>query len=327
LTADVGIRYDFIRIDALKFYQKSRWEERNYQQDFSEIIIREFPTQLLTNPRFDYHNLTYALGFNCRAGHRHEFRLNYTFTRRAPNPSELFSDGLHHGAARIELGDLRIEQERSHKIGITINGNKERFQWDLAPYLNLVRNFVVLEPTGVEYTIRGAFPVWEFYQTDARIWGVDGQLTANWSSHWYSNHSARYINGQDKKGNRPLINIPAPQISNSIGYEKSSWKSLNISLEGEYNFRQTRYPNNNFLVFLPESDSYEELDISTPPEGYLLINLQASARFEILKPASMEFGISIRNLANTRYRDYLNRLRYFADDLGRSFGLNLTINF
>jgi iron complex outermembrane receptor protein len=80
-------------------------------------------------------------------------------------------------------------------------------------------------------------------------------------------------------------------------------------------------------VFLPESDSYEELDISTPPEGYLLINLQASARFEILKPASMEFGISIRNLANTRYRDYLNRLRYFADDLGRSFGLNLTINF
>lgn len=327
LTADAGIRYDFIRIDALKFYQKSRWEERNYQEDFSDIIIREFPTQLLTNPRFDYHNLTYALGFNYSSDPRHEFRFNYTFTQRAPNPSELFSDGLHHGAARIELGDLRIEQERSHKFGITLEGNKDRFHWDLAPYLNLVKHFVVLEPTGVEYTIRGAFPVWEYYQTDARIWGVDGQLTANWNNHWYSNHSARYINGQDTKGDRPLINIPAPQIRNSVGYEQPNWKDLNVSLEAEYNFRQTRYPDNNFLVFIPESDSFEELDISTPPGDYLLINLEASARFEILKPASMELGISIRNLANTRYRDYLNRLRYFADDLGRSFAFNLTINF
>ena len=327
LLTDFGIRYDFIRIDALKFYRKSRWEERNYQQDFSDFIIREFPTQILTNPKFDYHNLTYALGFNYRVKPQVEYRFNYSYAQRAPNPSELFSDGLHHGAARIELGDLRIDQEKTHKLGITLDGKSDRLEWDLAAYLNLVKNFVVLEPTGVEHTIRGAFPVWEFYQTDARIWGVDGLLTANWSSHWYSNHRARYINGQDTKGSRPLINIPAPQVRNSLSFEQSNWKFLQITLESEYTFRQNRYPNNNFLVFVPGSDSSEELDISTPPDGYHLLNFQASARFEIFNPAILKLGIGIRNMTNTRYRDYLNRLRYFADDLGRSFEVNMTLNF
>lgn len=98
------MRYDFIRIDALKFYKKSRWEERGYQEDFSDIIVQEFPTQLLTNPIFNYHNFTYTLGLNYQLDPQKDFGFNYAFTQRAPNPSELFSEGLHHGAARIELG-------------------------------------------------------------------------------------------------------------------------------------------------------------------------------------------------------------------------------
>ena len=327
LLADLGMRYDFQRIDALKYYRKSRWEERGYQTDFSEIIIREFPTQILTNPKFDYHNFTYALGLKYHAQPDTDFRFNYAYTQRAPNPSELFSDGLHHGAARIELGDLRNEQEQSHKMGITLNGKKDKLIWDLNTYLNLVKNFMILEPSGVEYTIRGAFPVWEYYQSDARIWGIDGQLTANWSNRWHSHHMASYINGQDIEGNRPLNNIPAPRIENSITFEEPSWKSLEITLESAYTFRQNRYPNNNFLVFVPDTDSYQELDISTPPDAYHLLNLRASAHFKTFDPAILQAGISINNITNTRYRDYLNRLRYFADDLGRSFEFNLTLSF
>ena len=46
VVVNAGIRYDFNRIDAKKFYLKSRWNERGYSVDFSDIIIQDFPTLL-----------------------------------------------------------------------------------------------------------------------------------------------------------------------------------------------------------------------------------------------------------------------------------------
>ena len=327
LIADAGVRYDFSRIDAMKFYQKSRWEERRYDEDFSEIVVREFPTQLLTNPRFDYHSLSYALGVKYYWRPQIEARINYSYAQRAPNPSELFSDGLHHGAARIELGDLRIVQEGSHKLGLSINAQHGRLAWDLTPYVNFIQDFVVLEPVGVEQTIRGAFPVWEYMQNDARIWGFDGQARVQWNDQWSTNHDIMYVNGQNTTTKEPLIYIPAPQFRNSLSLHNPNWHQLEITMESSFTFEQKRYPNNNFLVFIPESNTWEEVEISKPPPSYHLLNIYARTEFRIFKNQTMGVGLAVNNLFNTRYRDYLNRLRFFADELGRSFEITLAFNF
>jgi iron complex outermembrane receptor protein len=327
LLLDAGLRYDYSKIDALKFYRKSRWEEREYQQDFADIIIKEFPTQLLTNPKFDYHNLSYAVGLNYQLSDQTEIRFNYSFVQRAPNPSELFSDGLHHGAARIELGDLRIQQERGHKFGLSANGLQGIWSWSLSPYLNFMNNFVFLDPVGVEQTIRGAFPVWEYKKTDAHIFGADGQAMAQWSPQWSTNHNFRYVYGHNTGDDEPLNYIPAPQIENALTYEHRSWNKLQITLESQYTFEQNRYPDQNFLVYIPESDSFEEVDISTPPDGYHLLNFRTNMQFKLFGNQYMDLGIQINNIFNTRYRDYLNRLRYFADELGRSFEATVKFNY
>ncbi|GJM28655.1 MAG: TonB-dependent receptor [Cyclobacteriaceae bacterium] len=327
LELDAGLRYDFNRIDAMKFYQKSRWEERGYQQDFSQFVVREFPTQLLTNPVFNYHNFAYTAGALYCVNAGSEIRFNYFFTKRSPNPSELFSDGLHHGAARIELGDLRVKPESSHKIGLSYIGRQGIFNWDVNSYFSRIDQFILPVPTGVELTIRGVFPVWEYQQTNTRIWGVDGQLTANWHSNWRSHHMVRYIHGQDLVNDQPLINIPAPRINNSLVYTSTSWKSLSIEIASIYTFRQHRYPENNFLVFIPESNAYEELDISTPPDGYHLFNVHASSKIISTEKLKLRLGLGFSNLFNNNYRDYLNRLRYFADDPGRSFEITLKLEY
>lgn len=327
LQLDAGIRYDFSRIDALKFYQKSRWDERGYQQDFSQFVVREFPTLLLTNPVFNYHNFTYTTGVLYSFSPLTEIRFNYFLSKRAPNPSELFSDGLHHGAARIELGDLRIEGETSHKLGLAFNGSNGKFSWDLSTYLSKINQFVAPVPTGVELTIRGIFPVWEYYQTDASIWGLDGQLTARWHTDWETHHTMRYIRGQDVRNDQPLINIPAPQINNSLIFNGAGWKSLSIELESIYTFRQVRYPDYNFMVFIPETDSYEELDISTPPSGYFLLNVRAQSKIVSSDNLNVRLGLGFSNLLNVNYRDYLNRLRFYADEPGRSFELTLKFEY
>ncbi len=326
ITVDAGLRYDFTRINAKKFYRTSRWEERGYDVDFDNLVIEDLGTQLLTNPIFDYHNVSATGGLKYNFSSNDLVRLNYSFSQRAPNPSELFSDGLHHSAARIELGDLRIKSESASKISLSIERTADTWGYTIAPFFNSIADFIILEPSGVEFTIRGAFPVWSYRQTDAQLLGIDASLYNNWTSTIRTDHKFSWVRGTDRITDIPLINIPAANIRNSISFKKPSWKNLNISLESQYVFEQKRFPPN-ILVFSPQQQQEVELNINTPPQAYHLLALDAATSFSIKTKNDFSLGLRVTNLLNTNYRDYLNRQRYFVDDLGRNISLRLIYNY
>lgn len=326
LIMDAGVRYDFNRIDAKKFYQASRWEERGYDEDFSNIIIDNSGSQYLTHPVFNYHSFSTTAGLQYKFAEGKETLFNYALSQRAPNPSELFSDGLHHSAARIELGDLRLEQETSHKFSLSVLQNKDKWGWEVSPYLNIINDYILLEPTGVEFTIRGAFPVWDYRKSNVSIMGVDANAYVNWNSQWRTDHSFSIVKGRETDTQTPLINMPAPNFKNKISYSKESWHDFNVFLESRYVFRQNEFPPN-ISVFSPQTNENVLLDINTPPDAYHLLNANASMTFLLGKTCNMTVGLAVNNLLNENYRDYLNRLRYFADDLGRNFLLRLKFNY
>ncbi|MFK7811267.1 MAG: TonB-dependent receptor [Maribacter sp.] len=326
VVLDGGIRYDFSRMDAKKFYRTSRWEERGYDVDFDGIVIEDLGTQLLTNPVFDYHNFSATGGFKYDFGTDNSLRFNYSFAQRAPNPSELFSDGLHHSAARIELGDLRIKSESSSKLSVSLEKNSGIWGYTIAPYINTINDFIILEPKGVEFTIRGAFPVWSYRQTNAQLIGIDASFYNNWTSNIRTDHKFSWVKGEDKTTEIPLIYIPAANISNTITYNNAEWKNFVISLESQYVFEQKRFPPNIF-VFSPEQQRDVELDINTAPSAYHLLALDAETSFSIRSTDDFKVGLRVTNLLNTNYRDYLNRLRYFVDDLGRNISVRLIYNY
>jgi len=41
----------------------------------------------------------------------------------------------------------------------------------------------------------------------------------------------------------------------------------------------------------------------------------------------LKVDFNIENLFNVSYREHLNRLRYFADELGRNFNIKLKVNY
>jgi iron complex outermembrane receptor protein len=41
----------------------------------------------------------------------------------------------------------------------------------------------------------------------------------------------------------------------------------------------------------------------------------------------LNIGVSVSNVFNTNYRNYLNRVRFYADDLGRNFSINLKVTY
>ena len=325
-TLDGGLRYDFNRINAKKFYRTSRWEERGYDQDFSDIVLEDMGTQLLTNPIFNFHNFSGSAGLNFEMDSDNLLRVNYTYSQRAPNPAELFSEGLHHSAARIELGDLRIRSEKSSKVSISLERNSLNWGYTIAPFMNSIRDFILLEPTGAEFTIRGAFPVWSYRQTDAALFGLDISLYKNWNTNIRSEHSFSWVRGTDIVTDIPLINIPAANLNNSIEFKIPSWNNFTFGMESRFVFEQKRFPPN-ITVFSPEQQQDVPLDINTPPPAYHLVGLNAEKSFSLRNDNDLTVGISATNLLNTSYRDYLNRLRYFVDDMGRNINLRVIYNY
>ncbi|MHA7862841.1 TonB-dependent receptor [Flagellimonas marinaquae] len=326
LLLDAGIRYDYNKIDAQKFYRTSRWEERGYDNDFQDLIVEDLGTQLLVNPVLDYHNFSATVGGKYITTNGLQLKLNYALAQRAPNPSELFSDGLHHSAARIELGDLRIKNETSHKITTTLEKDFSTWGILLEPYANWVQNFIVLEPTGVEFTVRGSFPVWEYRQTNARLLGVDFSAYSNWTDHWITEHKFSLVKGKDTDTDIALINIPAANWRNSVTFSKPEWNGFEASLESQYVFRQNETPDN-IMVFSPQQQEDVVLEINTAPDAYHLLGFRSKMEFPFSNKTKLTTTLAVSNLLNTNYRDYLNRQRFFADDLGRNFTLQLKLNY
>lgn len=325
-TVDGGLRYDFNRINAKKFYRTSRWEERGYDQDFSDIVLEDLGTQLLTNPIFNFHNFSGSAGLNYEMGGDNLLRVNYTYSQRAPNPAELFSEGLHHSAARIELGDLRINSEKFSKVSVSLERNAHNWGYTIAPFFNSIKDFILLEPTGAEFTIRGAFPVWSYRQTDATLYGLDVSIYNNWNTNIRSEHNFAWVRGTDVVTDIPLINIPAANLNNSIEFKIPSWNSFTFGMESQFVFEQKRFPPN-ITVFSPEQQEDVLLAINTPPPAYHLIALNAEKSFSLLNENDLTVGLAATNLLNTSYRDYLNRLRYFVDDMGRNINLRIIYNY
>ena len=321
------MRYDYNFYDVKKFYQTSRWNALGYDVLFPELVIQDLGTQLLTNPKLNFHNLAISLGGKRTLSEENSLLFNYTLATRPPNISELFSDGLHHSAARIELGSLTLQSEKSNRFSVSFLRENSSFTWQLDTYATLLKDYIFIAPNGTEQTIRGAFPKWEYRQTDAFLTGFDLNLQKQFSENWFYSLNTSYIFAQDTRENEPIIDMPPFQMRNSISYQNEDWKNFSSALISEFVGRQNRFPDFNFEQFIATTNSTVLVDISTPPNAFHLLHFKNTVDFDWGKHSKIQVSINVNNLLNTSYRDYLNRLRFFADDLGRNFQLQIKINY
>lgn len=321
-----GIRFDYSKIDALKYYRRSFWNSRNYDKLYSNLIVNKLTNQIFTNPIRNFNNFSASIGLSKKINNSNKVLLNYSIASRAPDPSELFSEGLHHSSARIELGDLSFSSEKSRKIGLTFLHFNKNINISINPYLNSITDFIYISPTEIQQTVRGSFQVWEYKQTNARIWGIDTDVDYNFSKDILLKNQISFLKGIEKNGN-PLINMPPLNIKNEISYKKTEFNNLNLSIQSDYTFKQNNYPNNNFEVFVPTTGRMEVVDVSSTPSAYHLLNFRSSIELIKVDKFNIKMGFRINNLLNKKYKNYQNRMRYYSHDLGRNIVLNLNLNY
>ena len=327
LNVEGGLRYDLTQYNVKKWYDAQDWENL-YAADFSQFYVETDENRVFTKPVLKYRNLSMNAGVEFHPSEFFNLKFNYAKVGRTPNIAELFADGLHHSAAVLELGTMRLKNEEGNQFNLNLDSKLKilsGLQLSINPYLFLTKNFINQIPTGIQNTIRGVFPVWSYQQIDARMYGFDfdAQLKINENFNYKGRFS--YVNGEDLSNNQPLILMLPPNFSNSLEFSNAKWKDFYFKIENQTVLQQKRFPLFNPTINIYENGEEVEkiLDLSTPPAAYSLWNIQTG--FNLTKNFSA--GMNITNVFNKNYKDYLNRMRFFSYEMGRNFIFNVKYNF
>ena len=293
--AEAGIRYDY---KWMKTYQINNTTVFKYSN------IRDFK------------NVTGTVGGTYKVNSKFSLSANIGTAWRAPSINELYIDGIHLSAASYEKGDSTLTSERSYNASLSAKYESEKLYVEIAPYNNIINGFIYAKPTLKPITlISGTYPYFKYTQQNINLSGVDAEVRYQFFHRFTFDSKATIVRGWNKSIHDYLIFMPSDRFSNSVRYEIAEGKKLNnvyVSIENVSVLTQTRVPPNSDYVL--------------PPKGYSIFN--ASAGFEIpLKTKKLSVDLAAYNLTNAAYRDYLNRFRYYADDLGINAVLRLKLTF
>ena len=323
-----GLRLDHVYMDAKKYYYNTVWKSRGFADQLSSFEVQTIGNQILTNPKLNFLNFSGQTGIAAQLGSNVNMNFSYILSQRAPNPSELFSDGLHHSIAAIEYGDLTLQKEVSHKFILSFSNNTSTSNLSLEPYFSHVNDYIYIEPTGLLQTIRGAFPVWSYRSTNANITGVDFNATLPIIPTIDFDLGASYTYAQDITNKEPIILIPPFNSFQKLKYtpKVGDWS---VELSNQLSLKQRRYPNSNFEFDLIEDGEIKTktVDISSSPPGFYILDLIFSYALKSKTNRAQQLRLIFQNITNSTYRDYLNRMRFYADEMGRNIRLQYNYSF
>ncbi len=296
LEFETGVRYDYKFINA-------QVNSRNNE---------------ISNETFSFHNIAFSLGGIFNINKNITLRSNIGSAFRPPNVYELLSDGVHQSAASIEVGDINLNSEQSLKWITTLSAKtfKNKVQIELSPYVNTIRNYILLQPEQqARLTIRGAFPVFSYKQTNALISGLDFDLKYDVIKSIAFAHRTSFLYGRDLSAKDDLIFMPPVQFNNTITFQT-----------GAINKFENLYLTFNYVSVLTQYWYPEGIDFTLPPRGYNLFNVYTGINLPF-NNQQLSLIFQIENVFNVAYRDYLNRFRYFADNMGRNFSIKIKYHF
>jgi len=296
LELETGLRYDYI------FQQVYKWD----------IIEREYNSYDYT-----YNNISGSVGAIYKPNDKLTTRVNFGMAFRPPNVSELFSNGLHHGAGAVEFGDTNLIAEKAYNTILAVDYVNKSFLLQVEGYYNYINNFIYLKPTfPATLTIRGAFPTFKYTQVDAALTGVDLKMSYQFVNHLTWTGKTSFLNAYNLTTNEWLVRMPANRFENILEYKLSKLKKLkDVYLEtGIQNvLKQNHVPANS--------------DYSPPPNAYNLLSAGLGFGISVAKKQQLIVDFKIKNVLNTVYRDYLDRFRYYTDEMGRNYTLKLKLIF
>lgn len=327
-SLEMGIRYDYMN---------------------SFITGRE-PDNTIYNNEVVYKNFSGTIGIKAQLSEHITFQTNLGTAWRAPNVAELYRFGQHafyldYGLWRYTVDeqydfvttsegilteeDRAVPSEVGYKWINTFTVNRPKFRSEITGYVNYIDNYIFSKAAGITTTTRGSFIFNIYDQTNALFWGIDLYNEWNHSATFASVLKGSYLWSKQADDNDFFVGQPPAQINYALSYQPSIsfLDKTEFEIGFNYTFEQWQHPQiftvEEFLYsFQTEIDRFKDeapdFDILPPPPGYFLTNFSWKSSYK-----KLNWQFLVRNIFNSSYRVYTDRLRYFADDLGRNFIFSL----
>ncbi len=236
----------------------------------------------------------------------HIFRITYSGAYRAPHFAELFSNGVHHGTNRFEIGSRELDIEFSNQIDFKYQWSDDHLGIVFNPFVQYISDFISINPTEND---DNGYKIYNYTQYEnVELKGVEMNL--HYHPHQLHNlhleQSYSFLQAKNMDSEYGLALIPANSIKTKILFKKS--KSY-ISAYHIYKFKQDMFA------------EYEELT-----EAYNVVNMNIG--FDIAKKLNCILGIN--NLFNTEYSPHISRVRNVAGGVpnpGRFHNIKLKYEF
>ena len=304
---EAGLRYDFRHAHVTT--------EGNGNQNLDKTLI--------------YHNVSGSLGGIYHFGKTLSATLHTGLAWRPPHVNELFARGVHHGAATYERGDSLLLPEKSWNSNLTFQYRRGNTGASLTFFRNQIRDFIYIQSLdSIIVTVRGPFPFYQYAQAqNVVIQGIDADFEVpifqNLSFEGRVSLLRGWRNSDTETTRSWLPLMPVDRLQYGLrwavkgqGSIVNSQPTTYLRLLASTSFRQTRIPSDGLL--------------KAAPPGFTTLNLEAGHTFHLPFPKEkipVEIGLSVQNLGNIRYREYLNFFRYFTDETGLNVGVRVKATF
>lgn len=338
-------RYSAFLTETKRFNRNTIEAGVRVDYEFNAVAGRQTNQEVFRDD-FSFTNATASIGYVRGFSKNSSFRTNLGTAWRTPNMAELFSFGQHHfkssfGLLRYytnESGELRTDRviplressvmpERGYKFINELQIVRKKSEHTLTAYSHYIENFIFDRPIAVIGTIRGPMPVFIYDQADAFFAGVDYSWRMNWSKKVSGVARMNYLWSWNISKNETLINQPPAAVSYKLTWNQGEFwifESSEWSIKPRYTFTQFQAPRtispedliDGVVELTPDSEIF---DFKDAPDGYFLLDLSWHFKWK-----NFNAGVTVSNVLNTSYRDYLNEMRYFADEPGMNvlFTLN-----
>ena len=268
---------------------------------------------------FDFVAPTFTAGSVFKLSDTWNVRAQLATAARMPSVNELTIDGGSPGTAVFEVGNSELGVETSYDASVLISGEGRRWRLSLSVFGNYIQDYIYFSPqirddgsANIAVTAVGVFPVFDYRPVDAGFIGTNLEIELSPFKFFTWRGRASVIRAQNLSEDTALLLIPSDRFENRFTFSPFVSQELDFFVEH---------------IFTRRQDNFDlSLDFAPPPDGYQLVNLGLSASIELDK-VPVRISADIRNLFNKSYRDYLSRLRYFADEAGRNLYVRVSIPF
>ncbi len=254
-----------------------------------------------------------SLGAAVRLGNAWNASLRIARAWRPPTVNERYAQGVHHGTAQYELGEENLVAERSLGVEAGLRFAGQRVSLDLAAYNNVINDFIYLRPREPVFTLRGAFPAYNYEQADARLRGVE--LAGVWTvQRWLElRGTANAVRGTNRENSQPLYDMPADRalLQGRIVGQSARIGAWHVGGGATLVRRQDGVPQGTIYTL--------------PTSGYQLLQAEVGTAGLMLFGRELDVSLSMNNALDTRFRDYLSRYRLFVNDAGRDVVLRVRV--